>query len=801
MSTSAGSDGANEPTKADDDNTEESFHETVPNQRTSYGAKNNSNHTSGMDSTEAPNPTNERKTKFKKGQNVFYKSANYDGPAKIIKVHFDNALEAFYTIAVDGKEKQTDDGHLSAKSPMSTSVGSGGANVPTQADDDSAGGSLHETHEKAPNRWNWKDGANDNSNRTSGMDSTETINSEKGGTKDSVNRNVIRVGTFKINGKKKHFAVVPPILIHSQPDLQALVSHWGLPAPNFILETNGSNEHREDIISTENAPYILQDIFQPDKAETTKANNEEDVDITEATQDETTQDASKSSEMSVPRATPVDEAEDDKPQKKARRGVSWIRNEAPWLEKLKQKQEIQRKELSTDDWMFINKYLQRKTIQVLSSVASTADMTNGWIMCHGPPSSNEKMLEIAIDSTGSRPTVLVVDDLAGYKSQWGGSSVSALLMRLEKAGIPLNQATDGDEQEKEWPIEFKLFDNYDMLQRRGSQRSLYVPNARSQRSFDVSGGREHPLWDRTNSGGWTARFPWTCGTHYIFSSGMEDFEPSLLGPAGYLCMNGHVGTNEFASRQPKRTGYMIREAMQTVKPCILFNNTGAETQMYARLIKEVQRIDQARQKIEQEARCAKPRTFYGGIKKKVINANDSISEYYVSQRRVDVRAEPRGFFGFSQIKANNVNDPTSEYYSDCKIFLRQNAWKLWEHAIKGYAGTAEVEDSEHRGVLSLADVVQIIDLYCDNPRLFQKIVVTVDPLNDTPDAIVRAMTLSFARSIMESREVGAGDADKKAVVQSWRFHFQLEKSKHSRVNTEVTTAPTHSNFFLRLRIE
>jgi hypothetical protein len=164
----------------------------------------------------------------------------------------------------------------------------------------------------------------------------------------------------------------------------------------------------------------------------------------------------------------------------------------------------------------------------------------------------------------------------------------------------------------------------------------------------------------------------------------------------------------------------------------------------------------------------------------------------------DVRAEPRGFFGFSK---NKANDSTSEYYSDFKIFLRQNAWKLWEHAIKGYAGGAEAEDSEHRGVLSLADVVQIIDLYCDNPRLFQKIVVTVNPLNDTPDAIVKAMTLSFARSIMESREVGAGDADKKAVVQSWRFHFQLGKSKYSRVNTAVTTEPTHSNFFLRLRIE
>jgi hypothetical protein len=69
------------------------------------------------------------------------------------------------------------------------------------------------------------------------------------------------------------------------------------------------------------------------------------------------------------------------------------------LEKLKRKQEIQMKELSTNDWMLVSKFLQRKLIQVLSFIASAADMTNGWILCHGAPSSNEKMLEIAIDRT------------------------------------------------------------------------------------------------------------------------------------------------------------------------------------------------------------------------------------------------------------------------------------------------------------------------------------------------------------------------------------------------------------------
>jgi hypothetical protein len=687
---------------------------------------------------------------------------------------------------------------------MSTSAGSDGARMPAE-DDDSTEDLIHDT---MPNHSTCYYPTKDSVDH---MDSTESITSNP---KDSVNRNVIRVGTFKINGVEKYFAIVPPILIHSQPDLEDLVSYWGLPGPNFILETNESNEHRERIISTENAPYVLHDIFMPGKAGTNEPNSEKDVDMTETTQNETIYDDFESSNLGVPLATPEDEledeAEDDKPQKKRpalkkSRGLSWIHEEAPWLEALKQKQNINGQELSTGDWMFVNKYLQRKTIQVLSSIVSAADITNGWFLCHGPPSSNDKMLEIAIDSTGSRPTVLVVDDLAGYTRQWPvGTPIRALLMRLEKAGTPLNlEAVHGDEQKKQEPIEFEVFDNYDIQQRGGSQKSHYVPHASSQRSYNAIGRRDNSLWDRTETGGWTARLPWKNGTHYIFSSAMEGFEPSLLGPAGYLCMNGHVGANGFVSRQPKRTGFMIREAMLTFKPCILFNDTGAETQMYARLIEEVQRVDQLRQKIKQEARCARPVTFFGrGVQKKVINENkDSISEYYSHTLEVDVRAEPRGFFGNGKNKANNANESTSEYYSDFKIFLRQNAWKLWEHAMKGYAESVDAEDSENRGVLTLADVVQIIDLYCDNPRLFQKIVVSVNPLNDTPDSIVKAMTLSFARSIMESREVGAGDADKNAVVQSWRFHFQLEKSKCKRVNNEVTTSLAHFNIFLCFRLE
>lgn len=57
-------------------------------------------------------------SKYVSGQKVYYKSASYSGVAKILKVHLDDDLEPFYTIIVDGKEKQTDDGHLAEKHPV-----------------------------------------------------------------------------------------------------------------------------------------------------------------------------------------------------------------------------------------------------------------------------------------------------------------------------------------------------------------------------------------------------------------------------------------------------------------------------------------------------------------------------------------------------------------------------------------------------------------------------------------------------------------------------------------------------------
>jgi Putative GTPase activating protein for Arf len=59
---------------------------------------------------------------FSAGQKVYYKSASYCGDAEIVKVHFDDELEPFYTIKVQDKEKQTDEKHLDEFNPLQTEI-------------------------------------------------------------------------------------------------------------------------------------------------------------------------------------------------------------------------------------------------------------------------------------------------------------------------------------------------------------------------------------------------------------------------------------------------------------------------------------------------------------------------------------------------------------------------------------------------------------------------------------------------------------------------------------------------------
>ena len=55
------------------------------------------------------------KVGFKTGQKVYYKT---DGVGEVIKIHYDDDMEPFYTISIEGKEKQTTDAYLHAENPI-----------------------------------------------------------------------------------------------------------------------------------------------------------------------------------------------------------------------------------------------------------------------------------------------------------------------------------------------------------------------------------------------------------------------------------------------------------------------------------------------------------------------------------------------------------------------------------------------------------------------------------------------------------------------------------------------------------
>lgn len=61
----------------------------------------------------AQKPNNLQFTKFKEGQQVVYTNGEGAFMALIKKVHFDDELHPYYTIDLNGREKQTDDAHLS----------------------------------------------------------------------------------------------------------------------------------------------------------------------------------------------------------------------------------------------------------------------------------------------------------------------------------------------------------------------------------------------------------------------------------------------------------------------------------------------------------------------------------------------------------------------------------------------------------------------------------------------------------------------------------------------------------------
>ena len=307
--------------------------------------------------------------------------------------------------------------------------------------------------------------------------------------------------------------------IHDQDCLNDIREYWGVPTPSFLLETNASNTHRDGIISEENAPVILHEIFKHEAGEgggigiteTTRSCYKSDIDLNLSTLYENQHE--------------MDDAETGNIRSNKSLGVH-LEQKLDWMSEYKHGEKVVEK-----DWVWINRYLQRKIIHSLSSILSACDMSNAWILCQGPPSTNEKTLEAAIKMTGSTPpTILVVDGLDKYNY-----ATTNKLSQLVTNACPMHSEDNPDK------LKFNdMKDTYDIVNARSSViNNSYEPGT--------------SLWRHVTSKTWKATFPWSHGTHFIFSDNSKEFDPRLLGPSGFLSMHG--STNEDEGNH-KRTGFI-----------------------------------------------------------------------------------------------------------------------------------------------------------------------------------------------------------------------------------------------------
>jgi hypothetical protein len=418
---------------------------------------------------------------------------------------------------------------------------------------------------------------------------------KSGCTKDDRPYAGIRVGKFRFEGEIKHFALVHPSKINSETDLFDLLDLWELPTPNYLLETNQSERRRDRIITKENAAGILKQIFHPEleKKKPSPSPNTYRRHTTgllhhrRSTRPPGPMRPVAKSFGSQPNLFSQKKNEEEKQEESTTETTKQDDTDLTWLRNYTGQHEGE-----TPDWSWVNKYLHRKTIGVLKAIVSAADMVDGWFLCHGAPSSNEKMLEVAMDLTGSAPTVLVVDDLDWYwigavldakvgphrereqKKKYSENLQKVIRRMREDAGedsstMKLDEALKDPGKYKDFKecdevSEMLFYDNLDLSHRRTSvfsppektsKRDLWSYRSSSDEatapagpSLTLSGGR---IDEEDEMGEWKPRFPWTRGTHFIFSEGFADFSPHVLGRSGFICMHGGTDASDSS---PKRTG-------------------------------------------------------------------------------------------------------------------------------------------------------------------------------------------------------------------------------------------------------
>lgn len=234
----------------------------------------------------------------------------------------------------------------------------------------------------------------------------------------------------------------------------------------------------------------------------------------------------------------------------------------------------------------VNVHVHNCLVDLFSNMATSCETSNCWFFSEGLTKTNWMMLTEALRKTRAKPTILAAHDVVEFTD--GGHPATDQLCKDMFFDL-LNWSLPLSEEKASTHTRPVTFDRECMTEVDRNDLPEWYPDAKdkmedSLRRYDAA---KQPNWVLASmKGDYTVpdeglKFEFRCpnlaATHFIFTQHKKAFDAHLLGNAGWLMVGGGWHCSEFA----------LPNAMTQADPVILVDNTGGETQQYARLIKQV----------------------------------------------------------------------------------------------------------------------------------------------------------------------------------------------------------------------
>ena len=229
-------------------------------------------------------------------------------------------------------------------------------------------------------------------------------------------------------------------------------------------------------------------------------------------------------------------------------------------------------EATEEDLGMINTLIFQKLITTMAAVLDAAALSNNWILIDRTSNRSAKsataelLLELAMEQTDQRPTVLVIDTVERLEAFTGGTSRRQLdiLQKLGKSAVPIGEAVDsGASVSMEWPYVPSDYLDPTKFYKKDLPRT----------PFPAHVGADGNVGDKRK---WMYHYNqclFGSGTHYIIMDNADDaFELDALGTVGNVVAHG--GT--LAYRR-------LRGHIQMGHPTVMLYNTGGATQAFGSL--------------------------------------------------------------------------------------------------------------------------------------------------------------------------------------------------------------------------